>query len=386
MKRRVLLSISLFAIASVFLSACGKQEYKKQEFVANEEQPSFRSVPAKVDIVVVADNTGSMNTALGSVESQFSGFISGLKANYWNYRVGKVMISNPTEINKVLVNPDFNAATLPDGTPNPYVNDVLPSTSVWTDSSQFLPLVGSINTGAGNNDHTYQSFITKTYNATYNQIIGTNDYLLRKDSLLAVIVLTNGADITLDPNTNGIVSSGGLANYANQIKALRVNPDLVRFYSVAASQTTNPTYGTNCLGGSSLIGTSYSRMITDGLLPGLRSDLCNINSLQTVLASIASDIEIVREAFVRENLVLTQEPLPGTIKVYKNGHEIPENNTNGWNYGGGPQTVYTITGIMQSNGTVTAFNADQQTGYVIHLNGTAKMIGNDRPNITYQRP
>lgn len=382
---KVFMGITMIAAASTLLSACGKAEYKKQEFVSKESQPNFRNIPAKVDIVLVADNTGSMNTALATVESQFSGFIQNMKSQYWDYRVAKVMISNPSNISRVLVNPELNNPTLPDGTPNPNT-DILGSASIWTDSSQFLPIVSSINTGAGNNDHAYQNLISKISTATYNVIPGTTQHMLRQDALLAVIVLTNGVDITVDPYGNGAVSTATLANYANQISGLRSNSNIVRFYPVAAASTTNPTYGTNCLGGSSLIGSSYSKMITDGLLQGLSTNLCNMSSLSQVLSAISNDIAVVREAFVREYIVIAEQPIPGTIQVFKNGNSIPQSSTDGWEYLGGPQTINTITGIMQNDGTVIPFSADAQTGYVIKLNGSAKMLGSDSSNVTYQRP
>ena len=112
----------LLAVATVF-TGCGKQEFKKLEFQSSASSKSGRKVPPKVDIVIVADNSGSMNTALTNVETQFSGFVSGIQSKFWDYRIAKTLMINPTPITRVLVNPDFQAEFLPDGTPNPHAPD-----------------------------------------------------------------------------------------------------------------------------------------------------------------------------------------------------------------------------------------------------------------------
>lgn len=363
--------------SSTVLTGCGKEEYVKQEFTASSQGSGFRSVPAKVDIVFVPDNSGSMNTALSTVEGQISGFVSSLRSKYWDYRVAKSLMIGPAPIQQVLVNPDFMGANLPDGTPNPDSNPV-PASQAITNPSLFLPLVTSLSVGGI--DNTYSNTYNNLFNATAQP--GTSSGLLRKDVMLAIIVLTNGAEYSVDPNHNGMVNTTQLANWANQYKNnLRSSSGLVRFYPISAKSATS----NGCQGGPAYIGSSYSKMVTDGYLKGIAFDICDMGALSNVLSSIESDLNVTRGAFVHEYIVLKEEPLVGTIHVFKNGTEIPESASNGWTYEG-HKSVYTITGIQETNGSITPFNSDYQTGYTIHLNGSAKMIGNDYPTITYSKP
>ncbi|MBI2606373.1 MAG: hypothetical protein HYW49_09865 [Deltaproteobacteria bacterium] len=388
-------------ISAMALGGCGKQEYRKAEFAATSQEAGARQLPAKVDIVIVPDNSGSMNAALATVESQMAGFVSSLRSKYWDFRIAKTAIINPSPIQKVLVNPDFNGATLPDGTPNPNAATVVPSANALTDAGSFLPLVTSLD-ATGAPDLAYQNTEANVRAVTFTSDGGTGwptkDYsvlgvnptlpavsppLLRKDALLAVIVLTNGAEYSVDPNHNGYLSTTQLSTWAAKFKALRVSPSLVRFYPIAA----NSAYAAGgCLGGPAYIGTSYTRMVTDGYLPGKAFNICDFSALSNVLTSIENDLTITRESYVRSYIVIPHEPIVSSIRVYKNGVQLSQGETNGWVYEGGPKTVSTVSGILSSNGQIIPFTADQQTGYVIRLNGSARLIGNDVPDVQYQRP
>ncbi len=379
----------LLAVATVF-TGCGKQEFKKLEFQSSASSKSGRKVPPKVDIVIVADNSGSMNTPLATVETQFAGFVSSIQSKFWDYRIAKTHVINPSPISRVLVNPDFQSATLPDGTPNPHAGQVLFSNQIWTSSSQFLPLVSAIDS-TGAPDNTYPNTVNAISAAspicppysTYMTRSSSCQPLLRRDATMAVVVVTNGAEYNVDPGHNGVLNNALLTTYSNQLKALRTDPSLVRFYSVAS----NSAYSSGmCLGGSAYIGTSYSAMISQSLLSGSIFNVCNMGSISSVLANIEADLQVTMEKYVTTNIVLTEEPIPSTIHVFKNGVEMSQSGTNGWQYIGGPSTAYTITGILQANGSVLPFNADQQTGWVVQLNGSGRLIGTDTYEVVYQKP
>jgi hypothetical protein len=380
-------------IGAFLFSGCGQTEFKKVQFSETESGLSERELPAKVDIVFVTDNTGSMNFAITTVESQIKNFIQNLRAQKWDYHVAKTNFGQPTLIDRVLVNPDYNSPILPDGTPNPS-QELVPASHALTNPQDFLPLVTSLN--LTNVDLVYQNTINaidaaNSLNSTGPVFIGTPisgrtignpNHLLRKDALLAVIVLTNGTEYSVDSTGRGPVNQAKLADYANQFKALRTSGELVRFYPIAASRF----WGNNeCLGGPAYYGGSYREMVLSGHLKGKAFDVCDASALTHVLSDIANDLVNVSQKFVREYLVLEKEPIPSTIRVFKNGVEIPQSSVDGWTYEGGPQTVNTITGILDQNGSVIPFQADARTGWVIRLHGSAKIIGSDQPAVSYER-
>jgi hypothetical protein len=90
----------------------------------------------------------------------------------------------------------------------------------------------------------------------------------------------------------------------------------------------------------------------------------------------------VKLSFRKKFLVMGTEPNPATIKVvrYINGESsraevIPQNPTNGWTY----------VGYRTNQNTIDApLEMEPATGYMVQLHGTAKLMGADTADITYQ--
>src|SRR5207245_994299 len=132
-----------------------------------------------VDILVVPDNTGSINQALTTLQNQLNGFATQMNST-WDYHLARSMIQNPSPINRVLVNPTYNTPYLPDGTIGSY-NGIVPSDRAVTDPNSFPLLDSSLPTGAA--DYTYSN----TYNALFNAKQDTYANFIRPDALLAII-------------------------------------------------------------------------------------------------------------------------------------------------------------------------------------------------------
>jgi hypothetical protein len=104
--------------------------------------------------------------------------------------------------------------------------------------------------------------------------------------------------------------------------------------------------------------------------------------MYSVLDRIEADLKTVRQSYVYSYLVLDEKPIESSITLTKKGQTIPKSNQNGWSYLGGPRTVGTVTHIQEENGSLTALNPplNQRTGYVIQLNGNARVIGRQDSN------
>jgi hypothetical protein len=92
----------------------------------------------------------------------------------------------------------------------------------------------------------------------------------------------------------------------------------------------------------------------------------------------------MRQSYIFSNIVLDDEPLEESIKVYKNGVAISRDDNNGWSYDG-HGTAYAITGILDPSGQIQPFQANQKEGYIVRLNGSAKLNGADSPSIEFER-
>ncbi len=377
-------AVGLSIAWGILLSSCGKQEFRKTEFSEAAAAIGSRTLPAKVDIVLVPDNSASLSSAFNIIQDQLSQFISKLDNENWDYHVAKSYMINPDPIRSVLVNPKYNSTTLPDGTPNPSAS-LVPTTAAIDSLNLFLPIIGRIDQSTGSRDETYANTYNKLFEAMNNST-ARNLNLFRQDALLAIIILTNGAEYSIDPyHDSTFRGSFSLSYWAERFRSLKTLPQLLRFYPVAASSARPRFAGDYCHGSTAYNGASYTNIVPT-YLPGLKFDFCDSSVLSNVFTEIASHLSSIRQNFIFSKIVLEQEPVASTIKVYKNGNLLSQDNTNGWTYLGGPQTVSIITGIEDSNGQIQPFNANARTGWVIELHGSAVLRGNDTYNVDYSRP
>ncbi|MBI3541830.1 MAG: hypothetical protein HY075_00960 [Deltaproteobacteria bacterium] len=397
------IGVSTAVIVAISASGCAKQEFRKEQFTAQAGAVGFRYLPAKVDILLVPDNTPSVANIVGPLQSQLSGFVSGLQGQYWDYHVGQTPVCASSGAGSgrigspILVNAQFNTDTLTDGT-QINASGIVPSDRSTSDPGSFS--LSNPQCDTGSYDYTYMNTISALQAASND----TYTNFLRADALLAVVVVTNGYDGTVSDNQGNITNSAQLQSYANQLIALKGSNKFIRFYSVAAYGYHAGTSSDYCLApfGPSRPGNAYFQM--GSYIQGIPmnfsnpvNNVCDSSALGNVLNDISQNLNVVRQAYVYSNIVLADEPVPSSISVAKNGKGLPESPTNGWQYKG-LQTVYTVTGICdQSNhtnndttgvcpsGTITPVQLVSRTGYVIQLNGSARMMGSDTPTIDYQK-
>lgn len=387
MKRIRDTGILLSALASLLIMGCGQQEFQKQELISGGLAEQYRFIPGKVDIVVVTDNSPSISIPMyASLQSQLSTFATGLKSKFWDYHVAKIDMWYPSDITKVLVNPDYNQATLPDGSANP--NPIVPSWAAVTDPSQFS-LIGTTQAGVMG-DPTYTNLVDKLTRTQAD----TSTNFLRPDAMLAIIIVTNGMDeLQSYPYETALSTSeqSALTNTANKLTALKLNmKQRIRFYPIVSPYYHGGTSqtGGSCLtsrDGTAIRGLSYTEMLRQNLLPGITMDVCDPSALSGAMAAIDANLTTVREDYVYSYLLLDKEPRQNSISVVRNGNEtIPQDDTNGWTYIGWT-SQYMITGIVDSGVVVdlALHGLNYRTGYMVRLNGTARATGASNPQVFY---
>jgi len=278
----------------------------------------------------------------------------------------------------------FNQLELPDGSANPST-DIVPAQYAVTNPNSFTLLSAAEVGAALVTDPTYTSLVNTIRTARDNDV--TNFF--RNDALLAIIVITNGVakEVLVDStNPQSDVSSVRLSTWANNITRLKTDvgasDDLIRFYPIAS-----PTYrSTGCYGGSANWGGSLFQM--SNYFQGVSGDVCNTSSMNTVLANIESDLDVVRESYILSYIVLADPFVEGDVQaVIKNGVGIPKSNgvSDGWRYVGPVSNQCTVTSIQTSTGE-QPFCANVRSGYAIELIGSARARGSDSLEIVWEAP
>lgn len=395
LKQIPVVAVITLAACSLF-TGCAKQEFQKQKVTSAAAAVGFRQLPAKVDILIVPDDSASISVAWNDVNAQVASFASSLQGQYWDYHVARSLMSKTTSINQVLVHPEFNSAYLKDGT---YVgtDGIVPSSRAITNPANFQIMGTSYSTAGAGNDATFSNAYTVMNNARQDTV--TN--FLRPDALLAVIVLTNGREGSVDAvSLFGEVDADKedeLEDHAaHWLSVKNYNSSLLRYYPVAAYAYRSGSNSDYCIspGSPSIHGGSYFAML-DYLL-GTAFNFCDRGALSRVMNDISAQLQIIKQAYVYSAIVLDEEPVASTLVITKNGQALAQDANNGWQYLG-LGTTATITGVADESTCPTKNLNDascvvtpltpginNRSGYIIKLNGTARMLGQDVPGASYE--
>ncbi len=395
---------ALFALSamSIALSGCGQQPFIAGASLEALKAPGDFTIPAKVDVLLVEDDTGSMNEIYPQISSAMPGVLSTLESKGWDYHFATIPLTTYRALDQV-------AASHYDGNwgsqwiaPFPGAAQFGPST---VDSSVFRKtdiydayLHPNEILQTNGQEPGFQNIINSLYSMSND---GTN--FIRDDAMLVVLVVGNGNDTSLvnyckrvdgvtvpcdqlgynqcsatDMSTWGTpgqtCASGTLSlnYYKNAFAGLKASSSLLRFYAAVSNRTA--LYG-SCQGANAYIGDRYQKMAT--AFNGKSYDICSGSSAVTAsLDALTDDLTSVRLSLVTRYLPISQRPDPSTIIVTRNdGVIIPQNSTNGWTYTDTPYNgAYAIDYPVPMN---------QFSGYAIELHGSYKLIGSQSAQVTY---
>jgi len=410
MKRTNGLKLLTIGWMVILAAGCSKEAFQRPELSSQVQSPGNFQIPAKVDILLAEDDTGSIFEAYEPISDQMPKLLEKLEATGWDYRYATTPLTTERPLDQVLASKfDGNWATngrtswkepFPGADSSNPLGMVLSSVfRTENDYTHFIRLdqvgktPGAFEPGFGVMRKALKTFAPQS------------DFI-RPDAMLIIITVSNGNDLSLlnqcrradnkwvscddatlvpkPPLCSSLATQAGnpymLAEqncrsdalsmnfYTNEFKSLKPHPDSLRFYAaVAASQQSG------CLGSHSRAGKRYHRMAEN--IGGGQYDLCN-QSVSEVLGSIAGNLNNIRKSFRIRYLILGQQPdLNSPITVTKNGSQnIPNDPVNGWTYEGF-KTVFVIDDPIPMN---------QVTGYVIELHGSAKLVGDDYAEVDFK--
>ena len=400
----VAITLSLIVLAA----GCGKQSYDTLSVVSQSQAAGSFTTPAKVDILLTEDDTGSMRDAYSSISQLMPQFLASLQSSGWDYHFATV----PMTHNRSLGPHSVAASQYDSGwgsqwTP-PYPGAQANGPGMVVGSFFTLPQnyqgflgYGDIQGGLGGLEPTFQTLWNDLNDSTF-----TSSHFLRADSLFVILAIGNGDDTSgvkycprspgsqqrvpceqaYNPDysqatcgTPGVsasncypgTQSGAVSAFANafrQIPGHGSSP--VQFYAAVSTQNT----GNGCFNGQAYGGSQYMNMAAT--MGGASYDVCQGGgSISSVISQLSGQLQATRDSYKTRYIFIDHSPADLTkVTVTKNGQTLIKDDPNGWTYVGNT-TVYAIDYPTPMN---------QQTGYAIRLNGTAELVGTDTSSVTFQ--
>jgi hypothetical protein len=317
--KKVLIAIVLLGLSTVGCS--------NQQFVIPPQEQSFpQSVTYnnKVDVLVMIDNSLSMDLYQNRLAAQAGSMIDTLNSYSMDYQIAVVtsdIISGGNGGRFLGTGPKFLTATTAD-----------------------LKSLLQTRIKAGTNGHDVEqgmASIKRVLSPTY--LAGEGKGFLREDALLAIIALTSEDDNSVG-NINDDIA------FFNQLKP--------------PGETSKQNWVLNFIGVDDLDSVCSSSTTTDYKEPGVRwIELAKhsggkIESICESSLGVAANNIRARIVQIMTDFYLDREPLLDSVSVLVNGVVVPKDNINGWQYF--PQGNY------------------------IRFNGTAVPKASDRININYK--
>lgn len=417
--------LSLMALLS---SGCGKTEFKTGFNTNEATAPGVYQIPAKVDILLAMDDSGSMYGAYDAVKTQMPQLLSDLESRGWDYHFATIPLTTIRTLNQVMVSKyDSNWYRVnPSAWKAPYPNaqaqdaggirsDLFRSLNGDYGTSQYTAYLAGPTTIANAQEYGFWNIWNalappmidpvskKNYGGSYDVTMG----LIREDAIQVVMVIGNGNDTS---DVKYCTYGGGAVPYTAPCELLgqpgtdassfNIYTDRFsqlkngeagkfRFYSAVAeadylNNECRP-YGSS--GFNTKVGTRYIKMAqTFG--GNSNVNLCQSNSIQSLVSKISTSLAGTQMTMRRRIHVLPEEPKLSSIKVWKQTAagivsvpQVSGANADGWRYlGPGKKTEYSIEADTPS-GTIYL---NQVTGYLIEYVGAAKLTGSETDKVEYQ--
>ena len=374
--------IAMGLAASLLAVACGKATFEKQDIVATNIASQYTK--PKIDILFVQDTSSSMSkpangnlSIIEQIKPQLDAFLNGIDSR-WDFHFTVVPLHKKLPLtSKWIIAQDCSTIS------SQYCLN--PSEKSYFNNAPSETEYAWINT-EGNATNIDQGFTKIKENLSDPAMTSTN--FLRADAALAVVVLSNGEDISgmsypsdykdrgdgqLIPDWDSANATISFNDFKTYMQSIKTAAGLAKFYAAVASNNDQ-----NCFGLSAWQGSRYIKMasVSAGGIGGAAFNLCDSTALASVLTNIRAQLDALIQTFIFNYAILNDAPIPSTIVVKKNGVIIPESSTNGWSYIG-YDTKYMSYSPSLSN---------QRTGYFIKMNGSAEYSGADIITIEYQKP
>ncbi|MGZ3687472.1 MAG: hypothetical protein ACXWP5_11615 [Bdellovibrionota bacterium] len=379
-----------FGIAGLLIGGfvgCNDTAYIVTKTSFTQRGPGNFYIPPKVDLLIVEDDSTSMQASFTQIKDQFPAFLTKLDNEGWDYHFAVAALGQENLLTAAVgshYDSNWGSAWTP---PYPGASAGGPGTlaaSVFQTPAQYQGFLGY--NDMSRNTASDQGLADLVWDLQVG--MGSSNFI-RSDAMLVVLIVTNGEDVSGLVNSDFDYTQGAhilipyTANYTNtlntylsQIKGVKSNPGLARVYSAVATQSY-----TSCLGSTGFAGVRYSWMAQ--YTGGKTYDICS-TPISTVLDSLSKDLQGQLIGYHTRYIPIAGEPDPATISVikYSGGSKqtLPQDASNGWTYAGN----------LPDSATAPNYAIDYPTpmnkfsGYAIELHGSAKLVGDDTADVSYK--
>jgi hypothetical protein len=378
------LSTALGALIALSgLTACGNSSYEPVSSESQTEAPGDYAIPAKMDILLAVDDTGS--SLNDDVMAPLQSFISKLDSQNWDFRVATTPLTHAGNISQVAVSKfDIKSGSRYKA---PYPGAIASGSSLAVFPNQLVLPSATVTGGAEPGINSIAQ--TLENEALYLSGNGAGTRFLRSDAMTIVIVVS-----TSDDTSEGTPSySSGLA--ATEVSATLTNRILTSkdysssngtkvysFVNAGTSPTGPYTASTSCLGpGNSFSGNRYMQLAMK--TGGKYFDICSTPVTQ-IFDQLNKELDVQRQSFISEYVFIEQEPELSTVKIEKiradgSTQIIPNassSSNGGWTY---------IEGFQNNLPSISyPIKMNYRSGYAFKLSGNFVLKGAEKAKVTFK--
>lgn len=397
------------------VSGCGTPAFQVHTTAQTQTSPGTFTIPPKVDIILVEDDSGSRSEIQQALAQQVPSFLSQLESRDWDYHFTSIPLTQYRAVNEATASKhDGNWASewrppFP-GAPQFHVGTL--ASGLFRRPGEYSGFLGA---QSARNELNGQEAAFENMSRILTDPTLRSQSFLRTDAMTMILVVGNGNDNSkvnicrredgysgpcedlgfrpctsmdqaLGPINYGDANSsapqcGSQALSFNHYKAKfeTIKPDSrsLRFHAAVAGRVSS-----NCLGGPSTIGTRYQQMAQ--AFGGRSLDLCS-TPISQILTEVSSELQSVKLQMRKKYLFLERDANPSTIKVRvtrasgPNAGQVRElpretNGTVNWVYKGYVDQVATVVYPLPLN---------QASGYAIELSDSALLVGDDTAEVEY---
>ena len=361
------------------LTSCGKSSFNPVNTQNQVDAPGSYTIPAKIDILLAVDDTGSALNA--KIQAPLAAFMSNLNAQNWDFRVAATPLSQVVNISQVAVS-KYDVRSRP--YVQPYPGAIATGSTLAVSPGQLILPGASVSGGGEPGINT----VVQTLEQEALSLNGGKRFL-REDALTIIIIVSTSDDTSEGPVTYATGASPRPLNrdFITRIQTAKgySSPGASKVYAfVNASTSPFGPYATtaSCLGtGNSFSGNRYMQLaIATG---GKSYDICS-TPLTDIFRDLNTSLNIERKSYESEYVFIDQVPELSTVvieRVNEDGTKtiIPRasaSNDGGWTY---------LEGYQNNLPSISyPIKMNYRSGYAFRLSKKYVLRGNQKANITFQ--
>jgi hypothetical protein len=314
------LSPTLLTVMVIGLLSSSCEKATPSFHFASDEQhflvsPDLIEVPAKIDVLWVIDNSGSMATSQNHLAENFPRFIQNFSEKKYDFRIAVTTTDayrgrfTPAALSKRNLRPSLKGELF-----------LTPQSENLVENFIHMALVGINGYGDERAFQSIEDVLTHPGNSEFR----------RSDAYLAIIILSDEDDFSnpttafLDPNYDH-PSITPVSYYHNLLTEFSGGASLFGVYSISIlTDSCRTSLEDNFT--ERKVARRYHELVQ--LSGGVNASLCE---------DFSSSLKFISDVIIKKNpptttYLLRREPKPESILVTINGNTISEDSLNGWSY------------------------------------------------------